>query len=466
MIIWLGVFMVAALLLLPGPGGTTDARAETKSVPTVKTARPMTEVPPASTTPVPSAPEQPELKLSLRDAIETALGNNYQIRLQLARLEQARAQSATQLGALMPVFAGNVNAGNQKFFLGQIGGVPVATDAFDLYDFRASFNMNLFSVSLIERWQASRRGVEAATLDAEATKRDTAATVSLLYLEALRAEALHNASESNVRLDAELLTLVQNRQAAGAATALDVARAQSQLEHERQRLLALKGDLERTRLSLIRGLGIPFDVRIHLTDRLGLIELLIPTPEEALGIAMQNRVELKAQQQRVKLAGLTFDSATAERYPSLAARADGGLIGLRTDGTVGTHNVGLVFSVPLFDGQREGRIKETRSQVSQEQIKLYDVMQQVIMEVRQAVSLLEPTRAQVPAAERGLAAALREMELARERFVMLASSNIELTNAQTSLARARDNWIEALFRFNAARVNLARAEGRLENLYQ
>jgi outer membrane protein TolC len=421
--------------------------------------------PPVTTLPLAPLPPAQELTLSLRDAIETALGNNYQIRLQLARLEQARAQSAAQLGALMPVIAGNVNGGNQKFFLGQIGGSPVATNAFDLYDFRTTFNMNLFSVSLIERWQASRRGVEAAALDAEATKRDTAATVSLLYLEALRAEALHEASQANVRLDTELLTLVQNRQAAGAATALDVARAQSQLEHEKQRLLALKADVERAYLTLIRTLGISFDIHIRLTDRLRLFDTPTPSPQEALQVAMQNRVELKAQQQRVKLASLTLDSATAEQYPSLTARADAGLIGNRTDGTVGTHNVGVVLSVPFFDGQREGRIKESRSQVNQEQIKLFDVMQQVTLEVRQAVSILEPARAQVPAAERGLAAALREMELARERFVMLASSNIELTNAQASVARAKDNWIEALFRFNAARVNLARAQGRLDELY-
>ena len=447
------VLVLTGLLSL---AGQPEVYAETK---------PASGPHPSPSRAAPAPPEQAELKLSLRDAIETALGNNYQVRLQLARLEQAKAQSSTQLGALLPVLGSSITGGNQNFFLGQIGGSPVASNVFDLYDFRTNFNMNLYSVSLIERWQASRRGIDAAAQDTEATKRDTAATVSLLYLEALRAEALHAASTSNVRLDVELLTLVQNRRASGVATALDAARAQSQLEHERQRLLALKADMERTQLALIRGLGIPFDVRIHLTDRLGLVEMPIPTPEEALGTAMRNRAELKAQQQRVKLASLTFDSATAERYPALSARGDVGLIGNRTDASVATHNVGVVLSIPFFDGQLEGRIKESRSQVNQEQIRLHDVIQQITLEVRQAVSTLEPARAQVPAAERGLAAALREMELARERFVMLASSNIELTNAQASIARARDNWIEALFRFNAARVNLARAQGRLDNLY-
>lgn len=447
MITRLGVLAVTGILLLAG-SGVANAQADTRAGTGSKT---------------PPAPQ--ELPLRLRDAIEVALGTNIQVRLQLARLQQAKAQSATQLGALAPTLSATVNGNNQKFFLGQIGSSPVATNAFDIYDVRGTFSHNLFSLSLIDRWKASQRGVDAANHDTETTKRDTAATVSLLYLETLRAESLYEASQANVRLDTELLTLAQNRQAAGAATALDAARAQSQLEHEKQRLLALKVDVERTHLSLIRALGVAFDVRLKLTDRLRVLEIPALTPDEALQAAMQNRTELKAQQQRVRLASLTLDSTTKERYPSLIARGDVGLIGNRSDGTVETHNAGLMLTVPLFDGQREGRILESRSQINQELLRLQDVTDQITLEVRQAVVTLEPTRDQVSVAQRGLAAALREMELARERFVILASSNIELTNAQASLSRARDNWIEALFRYNAARVNLARAQGRLEDLY-
>jgi hypothetical protein len=33
------------------------------------------------------------------------------------------------------------------------------------------------------------------------------------------------------------------------------------------------------------------------------------------------------------------------------------------------------------------------------------------------------------------------------------------------MARARDNVIEALFRFNASRINLSRAKGEIEQFY-
>jgi hypothetical protein len=41
---------------------------------------------------------------------------------------------------------------------------------------------------------------------------------------------------------------------------------------------------------------------------------------------------------------------------------------------------------------------------------------------------------------------------------------LELSNALSSIVRAKDNMIDALFRVNASRVNLARAQGLVESL--
>ena len=78
---------------------------------------------------------------------------------------------------------------------------------------------------------------------------------------------------------------------------------------------------------------------------------------------------------------------------------------------------------------------------------------------------LQFAKEQVEIAKRGVEAAASEQELARERFNILSSvSNLELTNALFSLSRSRDNAIDALYRLNAARINLARALGGLEKL--
>lgn len=93
------------------------------------------------------------------------------------------------------------------------------------------------------------------------------------------------------------------------------------------------------------------------------------------------------------------------------------------------------------------------------------VLNQVKMEVHDALAAVAAAREQVVIAQVGLQMATKELDLARERYaVITAASYFELTNGLTSVARARENLVNALFQLNAARVSLARSTGSLNTL--
>lgn len=406
----------------------------------------------------------PELRLSLHDAIRTAMEYNPSLGLSNERVREARGAAEVARGGLLPGLTGAVSRSNQTIFLGAFGGVG-KSDPIDLLDARVSLRQSLFSLSRIQQWRAGKVGVEAAAADAEVTRRDTMALIGLLYLEALRAEAAVKASEANVDLSQQLLNLAQDRKAAGLSTSLDVTRAQVQRENEKQRLLAAQNQRDRTKLNLLRNLGITDEVTLVLTDELKRVEVEPQSPAEALAVARAHRVELQAQAMREKFASLTLRSIRNEIIPSLTLSADYGLIGNRSDDTVGTHFIGLIFSVPIFDGgSRQGRAAQSLSRIRQEEIRTRDLSNLINLEVRDALLTLGSARQQVEVSEVGLQLALKELDLARQRFEAGFANNIEVTNAQTSVVRARDNVIEALFTFNAARINLARAKGEIENI--
>jgi outer membrane protein len=415
---------------------------------------------------LPQIPQEiPVLKLSLHDAIEAALDKSPQVRLYKERIEAARSASRTQLGALLPNMASSAKFSNQTYFRGTIGLSPVRTQPFDIADARATLSQSLFSWSLIERWRASRAALAVSEGEADTTKNDTMATVALNYMEVLRNHETVDARTANVELYKELVTFTKSRQSGGMATGLDAATLESQLENERQRLELAKSDVERTKLILINAVGINFDVKLVLTDELKAPEEPIPTQDYAMGVALTNRPEMKAQEQRVRVSTLNLSSIKGERLPSLQAQGDYGLIGNQIDSTLSTYNVGVTLSIPIFDGgQREGRIGESRSQFLQEEIKMNLVSRQITMELREALVTLTSAKEQLRIAKDGLKAALTQVQLARERFRLLSSNSLELSNALFSLVRARDNMIDALFRANASRVNLARATGQVEAL--
>ena len=93
------------------------------------------------------------------------------------------------------------------------------------------------------------------------------------------------------------------------------------------------------------------------------------------------------------------------------------------------------------------------------------VLNHVTMEVHDALASLTAAKEQVGIAQTGLQMATKELELARERYAVITSaSHFELTNGLSSLARARENLVNALFQLNAARINLARSTGSLQTL--
>jgi outer membrane protein len=420
---------------------------------------------PAAESPPQIPQEMPVLKLSLKDAIEAALDKNPNVRLYKERIEAARGVSRTQLGALLPNLGSTAKYNNQTFFLGTIGGAPVRTQPFDITDARGSLSQSLFSWSLIERWRASRAALAVSEGEAETTKNDTMATVALNYMEVLRNNETAAARTANVELYKELVSFIKSRQSGGMATGLDTARLETQLENERQRLELAKSDIERTKLILINALGINFDLNLLLTDELKVPEEPVPTQDYAMEVALTKRPEMKAQEQRVRVSTLSLSSIKGERLPSLQAQGDYGLIGNQFNNSLTTYNVGVTLSIPIFDGgQREGRIGESRSQLLQEEIKMNLVSRQITMELREALVTLASAKEQYRIAKDGLKAAVTEVQLARERFRLLSSNSLELSNALFSLVRAKDNMIDGLFRANASRVNLARAMGQVEEL--
>lgn len=412
-----------------------------------------------------TARDLPELRLSLREAMEASVDQNPTVRLFKERISQAQDIANSRLGELLPNISGTAGASRRRFFTGAFGANAIVVGPRDFYEARAFLTQNVFSLSLIQRWRAAKAGVDVAGLEAEVTKRDTMATTGLNYLETLRAKAAVNARMADVDLNKELLNLAAERKSAGMATSLDVTRAKVQLENSKQRLLVAENERDRSKLDLIRAMGLSFEVKLVLTDVMKLEDVSPQSVEEALQVAKENRTELKTQQNRERLASLTLSSVTNERVPSIQALGDVGMIGNQIPNALTTDNVQVLMRVPIFDGgMREARISESRSLLRQEAIRTQDVQYQVGLEVRDALITLNSAKQQVAVAEEGLKLSLTELELSRERFAVGVATNIEVTDAQTRVAQARDNLIEGLFTFNASRLSLARAQGQLGKL--
>jgi outer membrane protein TolC len=408
----------------------------------------------------------PSLSLTLREALSAAADNNPDVLLYKERVQEAKGQVQTQLGAMLPNLSADVRQSRRTQFLGTIGLSPVRTDPFSIFDTRISATQNVFSLSLIQRWRASRQSLQMTEQEAEAKKFDTMASVALAYMEGLKAMAMIKAHELNQQIMRELLGTVKQRQRGGLATGLDIARLEAQLAAEWQQSSSARYELDHAKFSLINLLALPTHSTVALTDQWLMDVPEIPRSQKVVEEALAQRPEVQAQYTRVRASELMYASMTGERVPSLVAQGDYGLVGNRWNNTLDTYSMALILQIPIFDGaQREGRIVQARSQWQQEALRMRSVLNQVTMEVQDALASLTAAKEQVGIAQAGLQMATKELDLARERYAVITSaSHFELTNGLSAVARARENLVNALFQLNAARINLARSTGSLQTL--
>lgn len=422
----------------------------------------------------------PVLQLSLKQAVELALAPEGSTRVKLAEeaLKEAESQANQARAALLPDFesyaqeeneTSNLKAYGFQFSSIPIPGfvIPTFVGPFNVIDVRASVNQNVFDFSTIRRYQASKVAVEATKSDDESTRNQVTDQVARAYLAGLQAKAALETAQANVELSQALLKLAQQQKEAGTGTGIEITRAEVQLANDQQHLLVAQNDVTRTRLQLLKVIGLRLDNPVELTDELSYVAVENLDEKQALATAFQKRAELKAQSQREENARLSYSATRSERLPSVNAFGNYGDLGTGISEALPTRAVGVTVRIPIFDGgRREARVAESASLFRQQRIRTEDLHDQVELDVRIALDSLRSADAQVKAAEEGLALSQNELAQAERRYKAGVTNSIEVTDAQTRLARARDNRISALYNYNLARIDLGTATGTIQSMIQ
>lgn len=416
------------------------------------------------------------LQLSLKRAVEMAVSPEGSARIKIAgeSVEQARTRSLQSRAALLPNIEGYVSFASQTRNLEALGLgtsstpfaslIPRFVGPFNTFDARATAQQSVFDLASIQRYQASKRVVDAARAEQANTGDLVAAQVAKAYLAALKADADIEAVQANVELSKALVRLAENQRSAGTGTGLEVNRAGVQLANEMQRLLVAQNDRRRAQLQLLRAMGLPLETELQLTDRLGFVP--VDTGVRDSATAFKERADLRAQQSREDSARLSASSVKYERLPSVGGYGDYGSIGTAIDNSLPTRTIGVRVNVPIFDGgRRDARRAESASTYRQEQVRTRDLRDQIQLEVQLAADQIDSAGEQVKVAKEGLGLAEQEFAQSRRRYEAGMSSSIEVTDAQTRLERARDNYTAALFAHNVARIDLALARGRVAEIY-
>jgi len=406
---------------------------------------------------------QQAVALGLKQAPEVAIAN-----LTLAESQQARTAAR---GALLPQLSFGVSekvtrASLESVFGKKVPGFPDHTGPFWSFEAGPTGSVPVFDLTLWNQWRASREGVSAAAAQQTTARELNAQLVVSQYLGTLRASAEVEAAASRLDLAKALFDLASDMQRNGVGTSLDTLRANVEYQNERQRHTESSAQLAISLQGLRRLLSLDPDQPIELADRASFFETPVLTVETSLERAFEQRPELQAVTSEIKAASLLKQSAQNERLPRLALAGGWSYQGLRPATSIPAYQYGAYLQVPLFTGGRIGAEVATRDiEVRKLTEAQRQVRDQIGYEVRTAATRLDSARTEVEAANLGVTLAREGVTQAQDRFRAGVANNIEVITAQNELSRANDNQISALYRYNQARADIARATGQMESLY-
>ncbi len=417
-----------------------------------------------------NAPTQ-VLRLTLDQAVALALKQNTTAQIAVIQAAESVQDKNIARAELLPqaqlAASDSIRRSNLEASFGRpFPGFPQHIGPFQVFQAGPSFSAPIFDLTLWRRYQAARDIANATKATSLSTREQVVLLVVSQYIGTLRAIATVEAASSRVELAQALYNQAADVQKEGVGTGIDTLRANVELQNEKQRLIVAQTDRETSLFALSRLLNLDPRQTIELADSLSYFETPQPEVEQSIEQALAGRQEWKSLDSQIAAAQAQKKQAWDARLPAVRVDGDWAYQGTRLNNGIPTYNYEVALSMPLFTG---GRIhaETTRAdlEIRRLQEQQADLRNQIGLDVKTALINLTSARNEVQVANLGVQLSKEEVDQARDRFRAGVANNIEVIQAQDSLARANDNQIAALYRFNQARADLARSVGQMERIY-
>ena len=411
------------------------------------------------------------LALSLEDAITRGLRQNLGLFLgeQGTRSAEA-ARIAARSGLLPNVFASVSDVGEQinlkSYGFGNFPGIAPIVGPFNVFDARLSVSQAILNLGALHKARAGAEGLRAARFSYQDARDIVVLGVAGLYLQAIAGRARIDAARARFNTAQVLYQRAVDLKQAGMVPRIDVLRSQVEMQAEQQRVIFYENEFEKQKLGLARAIGLPVGQALTLADEAPYTPPPELTVEQALQQALENRADYKGAAALVSAAESARRAAVAERLPGVEFDGNYGSTGPRPWDSHGTFAAGVTLTIPVFRGGRtEAAIEQADAALEQRKAELADLRNGVEEQLRASLLDLKASGDQVAVAESAVKLAAEQLKQADDRFAAGVADNIEVVQAQESVAAANENDISALFSYNLAKASLARALGGAEKTY-
>ena len=396
---------------------------------------------------------------TLEQCVDSALANNISVQQQRNQYDVQRIQYSQQKVNLAPTISGNIG---QAFSFGRATGADNVTVSQNMANtsFSLSANLLLFDgLGMKYRIDEARLNMEASESETEKMELDIRMNISTMYLQVLLNKELLVVADT--QLEATRLKLERNEQlvSQGRLAEGELYTLQAQFSQEEYSRLQALNNVRLSLLDLAQAMNVEFDDEFDIVTppESELEGRLLPSNEDVLQSALQNRPEIKAAESQLKAQESALKGAKSAYSPTLSAGANIGtgyyhLYGGENEsfgkqlGNNFSTNIGLNLSIPIFDKmQTPNTVKRQKITIENQKLQILQTKQNLKKEIDQAYYNALAAQTQQLSAEKAAESAKEAYRYAEQKFEAGRATTYEYYDAKTTWFRAQSEYLQAKY---------------------
>ena len=457
--------LVAGCVGTPRVSGVPGA-SPAPQVPWTPPASALREVTPADTSAAAALP--PDLgdrirRLTLGEIVDIGLRNNAATRLAWANAQTAAAAYGSQRGEWLPTIDGDVTATRLKTVASQGRTAvqqsvitPSVTLSYLVFDFGGRGG----------RVEGARQQLLASGFTHNAAIQDVVLQIQVAYFQYLADRSLLGAQRTTLAEAQANLEAAEERRRVGLATIADVLQARTAASQAQLDLQTTEGSVQTARGALALALGLPANLPYDVDSAAAArpVGQLSDSVDALIASALRGRPDLAAARSEAEAARAGIGEARSSLLPSISFTATGA----RTYATqipngANSYNLSLGLAIPLFNGfSRQYDLRAAQYQAEAASARTETIRQQVVYQVFSAYYALQTSTRRVRTAGDLIASAQQSSEVARARYKEGVGTVLDLLAAQSALAAARAQQVDARLAWSVSLAQLAHDAGVLD----
>ncbi len=418
------------------------------------------------------------MKLSLKDAINYAIKNNYANKTALNNIDIAKKVKWEAISKGLPQINGKVEYNNWlkqqvSMLPGEIAGgksgtfIPVTFGTKQTMKVSATLTQLIFDGSYLVGVQSTKTYLQISKQAKEKTEIATREAVINAYGNVLVTEKSISILEDNKRVLKKNLYETEKIYENGLTELENVEQLKITLGTLESNLSNVKRLKKIAYQMLNISMGISIDKNVELTDNLNdLTEKNIDLNLLSQTFNINNHIDYKISYNDVKIKNILMKLEKSKALPSLSAFVNYGANSNSNDFTFFNDDqkwfqlslLGINLNIPIFSSLgRSSRTAKARIELENANIKLEEVKQKLNLQVQTAKSEYQLSIENYEIAKNNLELAKRIEKKQQVKFFEGISSSFDLSQAQNQLYTQQNNYVQSMLNVIAKKAKLESA---------